>query len=1132
MNLRFCATVLVASSSCSLAFATTDTTHNPKTATRPHVEQRPSKPAAPVGPWTSLVPNNKQAPVNKMTELEREAAKQRRLDAALLQLKLANIAQQPAPMSQGGRHQAHPRGVPGTLALNGSDDCSTPDAISGNGTFAFDNSAATTGSEGQSELICTFFSHTGIDNDIWFAWTAPSSGTATFALCGGTTMDSKIAAYAGSSCPVAGSAIACNDDSCSLQSSLSFPATGGNVYMLQLGNYPGAAGSSGTFTMNVVGSGPANDDCGSASAISGVGPFAFDTTGATTSTQQSGTCGTSGQDLWYDWTAGASGTATLSLCGSSFDSLIAVYDGAGCPSGGSAWCNDDYCSVQSQLDFPCVAGNHYMLQIGGYGGNSGSGAFTVNVTTSGPANDDCASAIAISGAGPYAFDTTGATTSTQQSGTCPTTGQDIWYDWTAGATGTATLSLCGTGFDTVAAVYDGAGCPAAGTSWCNDDSNCSGSFTAQSNVDFPCTSGNHYMLQIGGFGSNAGPGSFTVTVAGPATNDDCNTPTAISGFGTFPFDNSSASTGSEGQSESLCTSFGSTTVDHDVWFAWTAPSSGVATFSLCAGTTMDSKIAVYPGSTCPTMGSALACNDDFCGFTSEVSFSVTGGSTYMLQLGNFPGASGSSGTFTLSAPATAPPNDDCASATPIIGVGTFAFDTTGATTSTQPGLGCGLGYADLDVWYSWIAPASGICTFTLCNGGVAFDSLIAAYDGSGCPAVGPLACNDDSCGAVSQCSFNVVAGNPYELQIGAFSGGFGAGSFDLSIAAPPPPCTPWDDGSTENLLGFGAGGDMVWLNRFGAPGEVNTIDSVDIMWGSALFTGYNPGNGTPTDVFIYVDGPTQDGDPTDATLLVSIPTSVTAVDTDTYVNFPIAPRTITGVFFVGSHQTHAAGQFVAPLDMTAHPYSGVSWFFGDYTSPLANYANPGANTQPPLTMDAIGIPGQCCVRVNCNSGPATYLCEPGLGGVGSCPCSNPPSGSSRGCDNSAVTGGAYVIGTGSASTAGSTLTFTSHNQVPSSSSMLIQGDALSSAGLTFGQGVRCTAGNLRRMYVHFSSGGSASFPTGADLDVATRSANLGDPLAPGDTRWYSVIYRDMTVLGGCSPLSTFNITNTAQVTWQ
>ena len=1126
MKFRLLAALMVASSTCTLAFGSEASTTNPKTAQKPYQQDKTGKATAPQAAWKSLAPTAKEAP-RKLTELQREAEKQARIEAQLLQQKLANIAQQHAPMTQGGTHQANPRGVPTTLALNGSDSCSTPDPISGVGSFAFDNTAATTGAEGQAESICTFFGQVGITSDVWFVWTAPSTGTATFALCGGTSMDSKIAVYAGSSCPVSGTALACNDDSCSFQSSLNFAATGGNTYILQLGNFPGASGAAGTFSLSLSGGPPANDDCSSATPISGAGPVAFNTALATTSAQQSGSCGTSGHDLWYDWTAGATGTATLSLCGSSFDTLVAVYAGSGCPGAGTVWCNDDFCGAASQLDFPCTAGAHYMLQIGGFSSSTGTGSFTTNVVVSAPPNDDCSAATPISGAGPVAFDTHGATTSSQQGGSCGASTQDIWYDWTASATGTCTLSLCGSGYDSLINVYSGSGCPSGSALNCNDD------FCGlQSQLDFACTSGSHYMLQIGGFGGNVGSGSFTLNVTVAANPDDCSTPTAISGNGVFGFDNTAATTGAEGQSEGLCNFFATTGIDNDVWYAWTAPSTGTATYSLCGGTFMDSKIAVYPGSSCPTAGSALACSDDFCGTQSSVTFGVTGGSTYMLQLGNYPGGVGSTGSFTMNVVSAGPANDDCSAATPISGTGTFAFDTTGATTGVQPGLGCGLGFADLDVWYSWSAPASGVCTFTLCNGGVTFDSLIAAYDGAVCPVTGPIACNDDNCGFVSQCSFSVTAGNSYMLQIGAFSGGFGAGSFDLSIAAPPAPCTPWDDGSTENLLGWSAGGDMVWLSRFGAPGQMNTVTSVDVMWGSAFFPGYNPGNGTPTDVFIWVDGPTQDGDPSDATLLVSIPTTVTSVDTDTYVNFPIAPRTINGVFFVGSHQAQSAGQYVAPLDMTSHPFSGVSWFFGDNSSPVANYANPGANVQPPFTFDAIGLPAQSLVRVNCSSGPATYLCEPGLAGAMSCPCSNPPSGSSRGCDNSAATGGAYVEASGNAIAAASTLSFTTHQQVPSSFSMLIQGDALNSGGLTFGQGVRCAAGTLRRMYLQHSSGGSATFPGVLDPDVATRSATLGDTIVAGTSRWYAVVYRDTTVLGGCSALATFNITNTAEVLWQ
>ena len=137
-----------------------------------------------------------------------------------------------------------------TASAQGSDSCTTPTVISGQGNFAFNNAAATTGSQGQSESICFFFGSTAIQRDVWFTWTAPADGFATLATCGGTGIDSKVAAYTGSGCPSA-AALACNDDACGLQSQLGFNVTTGNSYTLQIGSFPGAAGGSGTFSLTI-----------------------------------------------------------------------------------------------------------------------------------------------------------------------------------------------------------------------------------------------------------------------------------------------------------------------------------------------------------------------------------------------------------------------------------------------------------------------------------------------------------------------------------------------------------------------------------------------------------------------------------------------------------------------------------------------------------------------------------------------------------------------------------------------------------------------------------------------------------------------------------------------------------------
>ena len=268
--------------------------------------------------------------------------------------------------------------------------------------------------------------------------------------------------------------------------------------------------------------------------------------------------------------------------------------------------------------------------------------------------DDCAAPAAIAGTGTFAFDNSLATTGTQGQNEplCYAFGSsavdfDVWFDWTASATGSAGMTTVGgTTVDTKIAAYAGAGCPTGAALACNDDST-----GLQSTISFSCTSGSVYSLQVGTFpGASGGTGTFDMSIipAGTPTGaDDCLIPDAIAGQGVFPFNNASATTGTQGQNETLCYAFGSSAVNNDVWFAWTADASGVAVIDTCGLTGVDTKIAAYDGSTCPTAG-ALACNDDTCGLQSSINFMVTSGTTYTLQVGTFPGASGGTGTFNVS----------------------------------------------------------------------------------------------------------------------------------------------------------------------------------------------------------------------------------------------------------------------------------------------------------------------------------------------------------------------------------------------------------------------------------------------------------------------------------------------------
>jgi hypothetical protein len=108
------------------------------------------------------------------------------------------------------------------------------------------------------------------------------------------------------------------------------------------------------------------------------------------------------------------------------------------------------------------------------------------------------------------------------------------------------------------------------------------------------------------------------------------------------YDNTAATTGSQGQS----TNCGP--IHNDLWFTWTATTSGTATIETCFQTSVNTMIAVYPGAGCPT-APELGCNDDACGgVTSSVTVPIAVGSPYTIQIGSQPGSPGGPASFTIS----------------------------------------------------------------------------------------------------------------------------------------------------------------------------------------------------------------------------------------------------------------------------------------------------------------------------------------------------------------------------------------------------------------------------------------------------------------------------------------------------
>jgi hypothetical protein len=208
--------------------------------------------------------------------------------------------------------------------------------------------------------------------------------------------------------------------------------------------------------------------------------------------------------------------------------------------------------------------------------------------------------------------------------------------------------------------------------------------------------------------------------------------------------------------------------------------------------------------------------------------------------------------------------------------------------------------------------------------------------------------------------------------------------------------------------------------------------------------------------------------------------------------------------------------------------NGRFFSFDADLSPRWSIAVPNINIGAP----AIGRDGTLVVAgVGTNvkayrtppTGP-TLFCF-GDGSSGPCPCGNAGS-LGRGCDNSAATGGARLTAAGT--TSPDTIVLTAAGELPSALTIFLQGSAPISP-VTYGDGLRCFGGVLKRLFSHNASGGTVSAPSGSDLSITQRSAQLNDPIAPGSSRYYMTYYRDPSP-GFCAPW-TFNGSNAVQILW-
>ncbi|MDE0891846.1 MAG: hypothetical protein OSB14_06655 [Planctomycetota bacterium] len=143
----------------------------------------------------------------------------------------------------------------------------------------------------------------------------------------------------------------------------------------------------------------------------------------------------------------------------------------------------------------------------------------------------------------------------------------------------------------------------------------------------------------------------------------------------------------------------------------------------------------------------------------------------------------------------------------------------------------------------------------------------------------------------------------------------------------------------------------------------------------------------------------------------------------------------------------------------------------------------------------------------------------GDGSATPCPCGN--TSASGGCANSTGVGGTMTA-YGSVSVSADDLTFSATGLIPSQPVLLFVGNNAvnSGAGNSFGDGLRCAGGGVRRLGVRFcDSAGSANWEGGL---------NASGGWSAGDLQRFQGWYRDAS--GPCG--STFNLTQGLELTFQ
>jgi hypothetical protein len=629
-------------------------------------------------------------------------------------------------------------------------------------------------------------------HSIWYRWVAPASVRVSF-WWEGSDFDSLLGVYTGRSLSTL-RVFASNNDARSPAirlSALAMEARAGDQYFIAVDGFDGEELDASMPGLLHWAPTPANDRFADAEVLEGVrGRRLADNSGALMETDEPNH-GTQPNvaSVWYRWVAPTSGRFTFDASSSTagIPRFVAVYTGttlagiekvasADSPLGPEA-------PPRGSVTIETVSGREYRIAVAagvlGTGGLAtiGTGPFEL-IWAPVPANDDFDRAESVAGStGTASGNNTGA--SSEQGEPPDLTILDVthtvWFRWTASADGcfvfdTADHDLAPP-LDTVLAVFRGEDVRALSQVALDDDRGPGQS----SRTVFAARAGDLYHLQVssrfdeGQFEAGQFLLNWTPTGSGPANDNFANAVRlADAPEGMVEGSNVGATPECGEPDRTSFDQFGGPSV----WYRWTAPNDMLVALTT-DGSQFDTMLWVYTGERVDELV-ALAGNDDLpipggcvAGCDSFLEFQATAGEEYWIAID---GWDAGMGDFSLNW-APVPTNDRFDAATRLSGSsGTIVGNNLGALSEPLEPNHAGIEEGGRSVWFSWIAPRSGLATLTM--DGSAFPAVLSVYAGKALGALQYVASDDPLLGCSSppacdpaRVTFNAVAGVEYRISV-------------------------------------------------------------------------------------------------------------------------------------------------------------------------------------------------------------------------------------------------------------------------------------------------------------------------------------------------------------------------------